>query len=123
MTRFTGDAEYDVGQTSRCHDYYSRGLWRKLVKLGRKRDQTISIHRKETATKTGNIILLLICSDFMARGIDVEDVDCVVCYDLPSSIKAYVHRIGRTARAGKPGVSFTLLSPVQVPFTCSLDTF
>ncbi|VDQ09369.1 unnamed protein product [Trichobilharzia regenti] len=50
----------------------------------------------------------------MARGMDIEDVECVVSYDVPSSIKTYIHRIGRTARAGKKGVAYTLLSTNQV---------
>ncbi|CAH8852755.1 unnamed protein product [Trichobilharzia szidati] len=56
---------------------------------------------------------ILVCTDSMARGMDIEDVECVVSYDIPSSIKTYIHRIGRTARAGKKGVAYTLLSTNQ----------
>lgn len=50
----------------------------------------------------------------MARGIDINDVECVVSYDVPPSIKIYIHRIGRTARAGKKGTAYSLLSTNQV---------
>ncbi|GBM92312.1 ATP-dependent RNA helicase DDX51 [Araneus ventricosus] len=56
---------------------------------------------------------LLVCSDLVARGIDIEDVDCVISYDVPLHIKRYVHRIGRTARAGKRGTALTLLTEVE----------
>lgn len=51
----------------------------------------------------------LVCSDALARGIDVKDVDVVVSYEMPRHVKTYVHRVGRTARAGKPGLAVTLL--------------
>lgn len=52
----------------------------------------------------------LICSDALARGIDIPDVDIVISYDFPRHIKTYVHRIGRTARAGKLGTAITMLA-------------
>lgn len=56
---------------------------------------------------------VIVCSDIMARGMDISDVSYVVCYDPPSNETAYVHRIGRTARAGKAGVAITLIAPNQ----------
>ncbi|GIY88142.1 ATP-dependent RNA helicase DDX51 [Caerostris extrusa] len=53
---------------------------------------------------------LLVCSDLVARGMDIEGVDCVISYDTPLPIKKYVHRIGRTARAGNKGTAVTLLT-------------
>ncbi|XP_062129440.1 probable ATP-dependent RNA helicase Dbp73D [Drosophila sulfurigaster albostrigata] len=52
----------------------------------------------------------LICSDALARGIDVPNVDIVVSYDAPRHIKTYIHRVGRTARAGQKGTAVTLLT-------------
>lgn len=46
----------------------------------------------------------------MARGIDLANLDHVVNYDLPTSVASYVHRVGRTARAGKKGRSWTLFT-------------
>lgn len=52
---------------------------------------------------------ILVATDVAARGIDVNDVEIVLNYDLPQDEEYYVHRIGRTARAGKAGKSFTLV--------------
>ncbi|XP_058975511.1 probable ATP-dependent RNA helicase Dbp73D [Musca domestica] len=52
----------------------------------------------------------LVCSDALARGIDIPGVDIVISYDPPRHIKTYIHRVGRTARAGRPGTAITLLS-------------
>lgn len=57
--------------------------------------------------RSGNL-QILIATDVAARGIDVSDVDGVINYDVPQDIEYYVHRIGRTGRAGKEGMSFTL---------------
>ena len=46
---------------------------------------------------------IIICSDAMARGLDIHGVKYVISYDPPVSSKTYVHRVGRTARAGKTG--------------------
>jgi len=53
---------------------------------------------------------ILVCTDVAARGIDVDDVEAVINYDLPNENEYYVHRIGRTGRARKHGVAFTLLT-------------
>jgi len=56
-------------------------------------------------------IELLIATDVAARGIDVENVSHVINWDIPQSPEAHVHRIGRTARAGREGTAFTLIHP------------
>jgi ATP-dependent RNA helicase DDX51/DBP6 len=56
-------------------------------------------------------ISILVASDAMARGLDVEEVTAVVNYDTPVYPKSYIHRAGRTARAGKEGQVFTLVRP------------
>merc|ERR1711991_1107785 len=53
---------------------------------------------------------VMIATDVAQRGLDIPNVTCVVNYDFPNAIEDYVHRIGRTGRAGKEGVSFTFLS-------------
>ncbi|NMH71800.1 DEAD/DEAH box helicase [Bacillus sp. RO2] len=52
----------------------------------------------------------LIATDVASRGIDIEDISLVINYDIPSDKERYVHRIGRTARAGKSGKAITLIS-------------
>jgi ATP-dependent RNA helicase DeaD len=54
---------------------------------------------------------LLVATDVAARGLDIEHVSHVVNYDLPSEPDAYVHRIGRTGRAGREGVAITFVEP------------
>ncbi len=53
---------------------------------------------------------ILVCTDVAARGIDVFDVEAVINYDLPNENEYYLHRIGRTGRAKRHGVAFTLMS-------------
>ena len=55
-------------------------------------------------------IQVLIGTDVASRGLHIEDVGCVILYDLPQSAEDYVHRIGRTARAGKSGVAISIAS-------------
>lgn len=56
-------------------------------------------------------VLILICSDVAARGLDISGVSHVFNYDVPFNAEDYVHRIGRTGRAGKTGVSYTFGVP------------
>ena len=62
-----------------------------------------------SAFKRGTI-RLLIATDVAARGIDAQDVDAVINYDLPLDLEYYVHRIGRTGRAGKEGAAYTFIA-------------
>ncbi|OPY37945.1 MAG: putative ATP-dependent RNA helicase [Methanoregula sp. PtaU1.Bin051] len=57
---------------------------------------------------------LLVASDVAARGIDVQNVDLVVNYDVPQDVEYYVHRIGRTARAGRSGRAITFAGPDEI---------
>ena len=53
---------------------------------------------------------ILVATDVAARGIDVDDVEAVINFDLPAENEYYLHRIGRTGRAHKHGVSFSLVT-------------
>ena len=57
---------------------------------------------------------LLIATDVMSRGIDVSGIDAVVNYDVPLDPEDYVHRIGRTGRAGATGHAYTFMAPDEV---------
>lgn len=59
-------------------------------------------------------VQVLVASDAMTRGMDVEGVANVINYDVPVYAKTYVHRVGRTARAGQAGRAFTLLIKKEV---------
>jgi ATP-dependent RNA helicase RhlE len=60
--------------------------------------------------KSGNI-QMLVTTDLLARGIDIEFLPCVINYELPRSPKDYVHRIGRIGRAESVGVAISLIAP------------
>lgn len=61
-----------------------------------------------------NKIETVVCSDAMARGMDIDNVSNVINYDVPTFIKTYIHRVGRTARAGRAGRSVTLVKTGQM---------
>ncbi|MBR4225492.1 MAG: DEAD/DEAH box helicase [Candidatus Methanomethylophilaceae archaeon] len=54
---------------------------------------------------------ILVATDVAARGLDIDNIECVVNYDAPIDPEAYTHRIGRTGRAGRTGVAFTFVTP------------
>lgn len=56
-------------------------------------------------------VAVLVATDILSRGIDVENIDMVINYDVPHDAEDYVHRIGRTARAEASGVAITLINP------------
>lgn len=56
---------------------------------------------------------VLVATDVAARGLDIDDISHVINYDLPYDVEYYVHRIGRTGRAGKTGIAITLITPAE----------
>lgn len=56
----------------------------------------------------------IVCTDALARGIDIPKIEAVISYDMPKHLKNYIHRIGRTARAGNIGTSVTIIAPDQI---------
>uniref|UniRef100_A0AAJ7WKS7 ATP-dependent RNA helicase n=1 Tax=Petromyzon marinus TaxID=7757 RepID=A0AAJ7WKS7_PETMA len=74
-----------------------------------------AMRRKTLKRFQGGDLQLLVSSDAAARGIDVHSVTCVLSYDCPDFIHNYVHRVGRTARAGAVGLAYTLVTSSQVP--------
>ena len=57
---------------------------------------------------------VLVATDLLSRGIDIQELPCVINYELPRSPKDYVHRIGRTGRAGSPGEAISLITPEEL---------
>lgn len=79
------------------------------------RDQVMALFRSQS-------VRVLIATDVAARGIDVEDLDLVVNFDLPSQQELYVHRVGRTGRAGKTGVAVSLVTPREAELLATMTT-
>ena len=86
--------------------------------LTNKNFQTISFHGDLVQTKRNEALnnfkngskKIMIASDVAGRGLDVENISHVINYDVPNNPEDYVHRIGRTGRAGKKGVAITLVT-------------
>jgi ATP-dependent RNA helicase DeaD len=70
-----------------------------------------------------NQIKVLVATDVAARGLDVDDISHVFNYDLPDESEVYVHRIGRTGRAGKTGLAITLVSPREKSKLAGIERF
>ncbi|CAI2361694.1 unnamed protein product [Moneuplotes crassus] len=68
----------------------------------------------------GQFVNILIATDLVSRGIHIPDVNYVINYDFPTKIETYVHRIGRTGRAGATGVSHTLFTTKSIAFAPEL---
>ncbi len=66
---------------------------------------------------------ILVATDIVARGIDIDDISLVVNYDVPREAEDYVHRIGRTARAGAGGSAVTLVSESDMRWFGNLEKF
>ena len=72
------------------------------------------------AFKTGNLDIL-VATDVAARGLDISGVTHVYNYDIPQDPESYVHRIGRTGRAGKEGMSVTFVTPNEMDYLRTIE--
>ena len=82
------------------------GINAKAIHGGLSQNQRLSVLK----AFHGRSINVLVCTDVAARGLDIKDVSHIYNYDLPKTSEEYIHRIGRTARAGKEGKAINLLS-------------
>jgi ATP-dependent RNA helicase DbpA len=79
--------------------------------------------RDEVLVRFANRSLpILVASDVAARGLDVKDLACVVNHELPSDADTYLHRVGRTARAGAGGLVLNLIGPREMPRALALES-
>ena len=99
MTKIQTD---DVAQWLIEHGYAAEAMHGDVAQ--NQREKTLALFKKK-------ILRILVATDVAARGIDVKDLTHVINYSLPQDAETYVHRIGRTGRAGKLGVSISLVSP------------
>ncbi|KAK9532221.1 hypothetical protein VZT92_009618 [Zoarces viviparus] len=101
--------------TCACVEYFGRALETLVKKVtvhcihGKMKNKRNKIFADFRALKNG----ILVCTDVMARGIDIPDVNWVLQYDPPSSASAFVHRCGRTARIGNHGNALVFLLPME----------
>ena len=72
------------------------------------------------AFKSGGVDLI-VCSDVAARGLDIPDVSHVFNFDVPTHAEDYVHRIGRTGRAGKTGVAVSIVTPADQKYILEIE--
>ena len=70
-----------------------------------------------------NFCKILIATDVASRGLDIPSVEFVLNFDVPRNPKDYVHRVGRTARAGRGGSSMTIVSQYDVKLFLSIEDF
>jgi len=66
---------------------------------------------------------VLICTDLLARGIDVQQVSIVINYDLPNSLETYIHRIGRAGRFGRKGVAINFVTAKTIRHLREIEAF
>lgn len=66
---------------------------------------------------------VLVATDIVARGIDIDDIQMVINYDVPHDVEDYVHRIGRTARADRDGIAYTLVSDDEIWLFKKIEEF
>ncbi len=97
--------------------------------LSRNKIKADAIHGNKSQTqrtramdnfKSGRI-QALIATDIAARGIDIDDISHVINYDLPSEPESYVHRIGRTGRAGAEGIAYSFCSADERGLLCDIE--
>lgn len=76
-------------------------------------DISQSLREKILGKFKKRLVTILVATDVAARGIDVQDLTHVINFDLPHDPEAYVHRVGRTGRAGKQGIAITFITPPE----------
>ena len=66
---------------------------------------------------------ILLSTDLLSRGIDVQQLSLVINFDLPKSKETYIHRIGRSGRYGRKGVSINLVTDRDISYMKDIETF
>lgn len=85
-------------------------------------DKTQVIRNKAIADFKNKKTSILIATDVASRGIDITNVDAIINFDIPNIPETYIHRIGRTGRAGKSGIAFSFCSPDENAYIKTIET-
>ncbi|QOD61659.1 DEAD/DEAH box helicase [Polaribacter haliotis] len=85
-------------------------------------DKTQAIRNKAIEDFKDKKAHILIATDVAARGIDITNVDAIINFDIPNVPETYIHRIGRTGRAGKSGIAFSFCSPDENGYIKLIET-
>jgi ATP-dependent RNA helicase RhlB len=107
-------AAFRLSKKLQLNGYSSRHLTGELPQK-----QRLEIIKSFMAKKFG----ILVATDVAARGLQIDDLDMVINYDLPQDCENYVHRIGRTARAGNSGKAISLASEGTASHLEAIETF
>ncbi|MEK5441810.1 DEAD/DEAH box helicase [Fredinandcohnia sp. FSL W7-1320] len=98
--------------TKKLADEVADGLLTKGMKVGRLHGDLPPRERKKVMKQINSLeFQYVVATDLAARGIDIEGVSHVINYELPSDLDFYIHRVGRTARAGYSGIAATIYEP------------
>ena len=85
------------------------------------RDKSQNLREEALNNFKSNKVNILIATDVAARGIDINELDAVINFDLPNVPETYVHRIGRTARAGNTGTSYSFCSADEKAYVTTIQ--
>ncbi|MBR5440220.1 MAG: DEAD/DEAH box helicase [Prevotella sp.] len=112
-----------AGKINKVKDVY-RALLRLNINAGEMHSDLLQAERDEMMFrfKSGKIDVL-VATDILSRGIDIDDIAMVINYDVPRDAEDYVHRIGRTARADRDGRAVTFVSPDDVRYFQQIERF
>jgi ATP-dependent RNA helicase DeaD len=110
----TREAVDELAESLEAHGYRVAALHGGMVQ--KQRDRVLQRFRE------GGLDLL-VATDVAARGLDIPHISHVINYDLPNSAEGYVHRIGRTGRAGREGVAITLAQPREERLLREIERF
>ena len=122
LKHHAGESFLIFAQTRRMADRLSHVLTANkydVVTLHSDRNQ--SQRNKALASFRSGATRVLVATDVAARGIDVDDIAFVVNYEVPATAEDYIHRVGRTARAGRNGAALTLVSPEEESLLASIE--
>jgi ATP-dependent RNA helicase RhlE len=102
----------------------SRQLRRMHINAGEMHSDLSQAERDETMYRfKSEQIDVLVATDIVARGIDIDDIAMVINYDVPHDVEDYVHRIGRTARADKDGIAITFVNDNDIYYFMQIEQF